>query len=67
MAVDASIASLLEKLKVEDPYFPPTPWESIPSESGIPSLSSLHSQHSSNGISSTSSVSVSSTAQFFFF
>nr|GME10333.1 gamma-tubulin complex component 3 [Ipomoea batatas] len=60
MAVDASIASLLEKLKVEDPYFPPRPWESIPSESGLPSHSSIHSQHSSSHIFSTSGVSESS-------
>ncbi|KAF8039693.1 hypothetical protein BT93_B2031 [Corymbia citriodora subsp. variegata] len=34
MAVDASLASLYEKLRVEDPWLPPRTWESIPSESG---------------------------------
>lgn len=34
MAVDASLASLYEKLRVEDPWLPPRTWESIPSQSG---------------------------------
>ncbi|KAL3518746.1 hypothetical protein ACH5RR_021335 [Cinchona calisaya] len=29
-----TVAALLEKLKVDDPWLPPKPWESIPSESG---------------------------------
>uniref|UniRef100_A0A5B7BZ58 Gamma-tubulin complex component 6 n=1 Tax=Davidia involucrata TaxID=16924 RepID=A0A5B7BZ58_DAVIN len=35
MAVDANFASLFENLKMEDPWLPPRPWESIPSESGL--------------------------------
>ncbi|KAL5765353.1 hypothetical protein ACOSP7_015970 [Xanthoceras sorbifolium] len=39
MGLDRNFASvLLEKVKVEDPWLPPTTWESIPSQSG-PSLS----------------------------
>ncbi|XP_048136098.1 uncharacterized protein LOC115734393 isoform X3 [Rhodamnia argentea] len=34
MAEDASLASLYEKLKVEDPWLPPRTWESIPSQNG---------------------------------
>ncbi|KAL1193583.1 Gamma-tubulin complex component 3 [Cardamine amara subsp. amara] len=34
MAVATSLASLLEKLKVEEPYLPPRNWESLPSKSG---------------------------------
>ncbi|KAA8543954.1 hypothetical protein F0562_021869 [Nyssa sinensis] len=34
MAVDTNFASLFENLKLEDPWLPPRPWESIPSESG---------------------------------
>ncbi|CAH9115460.1 unnamed protein product [Cuscuta epithymum] len=60
MAAGASMASLLEELKVEDPYFPPRPWESISSGSGIPSLSSLHSEQSSNDLLSISGVTESS-------
>ncbi|KAG2328048.1 hypothetical protein Bca52824_010776 [Brassica carinata] len=33
MAVETSLASLLEKLKVEEPYLPPRNWESIHSQS----------------------------------
>ncbi|CAI9105919.1 OLC1v1004952C1 [Oldenlandia corymbosa var. corymbosa] len=29
-----TVASLLEKLKVDDPWVPPKPWESVPSEGG---------------------------------
>lgn len=32
--VATSLVSLLEKLKVEEPYFPPRNWESLPSQSG---------------------------------
>ncbi|CAH9072571.1 unnamed protein product [Cuscuta europaea] len=60
MAAGASMASLLEELKVEDPYFPSRPWESISSESGIPSLSSLHSEQSSNDLLSICGVTESS-------
>ncbi|RAL45951.1 hypothetical protein DM860_006105 [Cuscuta australis] len=59
MVLEPSMASLFEKLKVEDPYFPPRPWEYIPSESGLPSLSSLHCEQSSSGLF-TSGVSESS-------
>lgn len=39
MAVDLQFEeSLLQKLKLEDPWLPPKPWESVPSESG-PSIS----------------------------
>ncbi|ESQ37583.1 hypothetical protein EUTSA_v10002374mg [Eutrema salsugineum] len=34
MAVAASLGSLLEKLKVEEPFLPPRNWESLHSESG---------------------------------
>lgn len=36
MAVEANntVSSLFNKLKVDDPWVPPKPWESIPSESG---------------------------------
>ncbi|KAM7528373.1 hypothetical protein LguiB_031783 [Lonicera macranthoides] len=40
MAVDTSFASLFENLKLEDPWLPPRPWESIPSESGLTTSSS---------------------------
>ncbi|XP_021658753.2 uncharacterized protein LOC110648730 isoform X2 [Hevea brasiliensis] len=41
MAVDANFASLLDNLKVEDPWLPPTTWESIPSQNGARVSSSL--------------------------
>ncbi|KAH9699203.1 Spc97 / Spc98 family of spindle pole body (SBP) component [Citrus sinensis] len=45
MAGDANFASsLLEKVKVEDPWLPPRTWESIPSQSG-PHLSSSSSSN----------------------
>ncbi|KAL4590315.1 hypothetical protein LXL04_003243 [Taraxacum kok-saghyz] len=34
MAVDTDFTSLFNSLKVEDPWLPPRPWESIPTESG---------------------------------
>ncbi|XP_023748929.1 uncharacterized protein LOC111897208 isoform X1 [Lactuca sativa] len=34
MAVDTDFTSLFNNLKVEDPWLPPRPWESIPTESG---------------------------------
>ncbi|XP_010541666.1 PREDICTED: gamma-tubulin complex component 6 isoform X2 [Tarenaya hassleriana] len=34
MAEETSLASLMERLKVEEPWLPPRTWESIPSESG---------------------------------
>ncbi|KAM1040849.1 hypothetical protein TB1_029431 [Malus domestica] len=35
MAVDTNFASsLFDKLKLDDPWLPPTNWESIPSETG---------------------------------
>ncbi|KAJ8568365.1 hypothetical protein K7X08_027898 [Anisodus acutangulus] len=57
MAVDTNLASLFEKLKLENPYLPPRPWESIPSESGIFSSSSSDTNGSSHVQYSTSSVS----------
>ncbi|KAK7405823.1 hypothetical protein VNO78_07433 [Psophocarpus tetragonolobus] len=33
--IDTKFASLLENLKVQDPWLPPNTWESIPSESGL--------------------------------
>lgn len=44
MAVDLHFEeSLLRQLKLEDPWLPSKPWESVPSESGAPvSLSSNH-------------------------
>ncbi|CAM8897921.1 unnamed protein product [Rhodiola kirilowii] len=35
MAVDANFAALFRELKPDDPWLPPRPWESIPSESGL--------------------------------
>ncbi|KAL7202889.1 hypothetical protein ACSBR1_034362 [Camellia fascicularis] len=46
MAVDTNFASLFENLKLEDPWLPPRPWESIPSESGF--------SHSNNSTSQSS-------------
>ncbi|KAF5187359.1 Gamma-tubulin complex component [Thalictrum thalictroides] len=34
MAVDLSFSSLFQNLKLDDPWLPSKPWESIPSESG---------------------------------
>lgn len=44
MAVDLHFEeSLLRQLKLEDPWLPPKPWESVPSESGASvSLSTNH-------------------------
>ncbi|XP_015158332.1 uncharacterized protein [Solanum tuberosum] len=58
MAVDTNLASLFEKLKLEDPYVQPTQWESIPSESGF--CSSLDTNRFSHVQYSTSAVSESS-------
>ncbi|CAN8268346.1 unnamed protein product [Cochlearia groenlandica] len=52
MAIATSLASLLEKLKVEDPYLPPRNWESIHSDNSL--------ARSSPSPSSSSSVSESS-------
>ncbi|KAG8655629.1 hypothetical protein MANES_04G054800v8 [Manihot esculenta] len=46
MAVDTNFASLFDNLKVEDPWLPPTTWESIPSQNGA-RLSSPRPYHSS--------------------
>ncbi|XAR59611.1 hypothetical protein NMG60_11015508 [Bertholletia excelsa] len=46
MAVDTNFASLFDNLKLEDPWLPPRPWESIPSESGS-SHSKIPISHSS--------------------
>ncbi|KAK4762531.1 hypothetical protein SAY86_008299 [Trapa natans] len=58
----SSLASLYEKLKLEDPWLPPKPWESIPSESGacgsrIASSYSPFPSHFENRLFDTSSVS----------
>lgn len=58
MAVDASLASLYEKLKVDDPFLPPRPWESIPSESGL-SHSRCRASSSGQRLFDISTVSVS--------
>ncbi|XP_010507154.1 PREDICTED: gamma-tubulin complex component 6-like [Camelina sativa] len=54
--VATSLVSLLENLKVEEPYLPPRNWESLPSESGR----SLPPSRASATPSSSSSVSESS-------
>lgn len=62
MAVKSGLASLYEKLKVEDPWLPPRPWESIPSESGVSGsriASSSPPSHSENRLLGASTVSVS--------
>ncbi|KAK9066272.1 hypothetical protein SSX86_013593 [Deinandra increscens subsp. villosa] len=46
MAVDTDFTSLLNNLKVEDPWLPPRPWESIPTESGLSVTSTSPSPHS---------------------
>ncbi|XP_055833261.1 uncharacterized protein LOC129902197 [Solanum dulcamara] len=59
MAVDTNLASLFEKLKLEDPYVPPTQWESIPSESGLSSMDTnrfSHVQYSTSAVSESSLV-----------
>ncbi|MED6217760.1 hypothetical protein PIB30_020556 [Stylosanthes scabra] len=44
MGVDARFPSLFQNLKLQDPWVPPSTWESITSESGFrPSLTSPHS------------------------
>ncbi|KAF5816289.1 putative gamma-tubulin complex component protein [Helianthus annuus] len=55
MAVDTDFTSLLNNLKVEDPWLPPRPWESIPTESGLSVTST--SSSSSTRFYDTSSVS----------
>ncbi|KAI3707444.1 hypothetical protein L6452_25973 [Arctium lappa] len=58
MAVDTEFASLLNNLKVQDPWLPPRPWESIPTESGLSVTStSLSSPCSSRRFYDTSTVS----------
>ncbi|KAI3804386.1 hypothetical protein L1987_25880 [Smallanthus sonchifolius] len=58
MAVDTDFASLLNNLKVEDPWLPPRPWESIPTESGLSLTStSLPSPSTSRRLYDTSTVS----------
>ncbi|CAA7041784.1 unnamed protein product [Microthlaspi erraticum] len=59
MAVATSLASLLEKLKVEDPYLPPRNWEYIHSESGRfphPPARASASPSSSSSVSESSLV-----------
>ncbi|PON59178.1 Gamma-tubulin complex component protein [Parasponia andersonii] len=62
MAVDSSdfTSSLFENLKLEDPWLPPTSWDSIPSESG-PRISNSSStpdrtRHASPSVSEASMV-----------
>ncbi|PKI40306.1 hypothetical protein CRG98_039331, partial [Punica granatum] len=59
MAVESSLASLYDKLKVEDPWLPPRPWESIPSESGVSRsrIASSSPSPSENRLFDTSTVS----------
>ncbi|KAJ9537147.1 hypothetical protein OSB04_029880 [Centaurea solstitialis] len=59
MAVDADFSSLFNNLKVQDPWLPPRPWESIPTESGN-GFSQPNSSSSSTPFYQTSLVSVSS-------
>uniref|UniRef100_A0A1J3F095 Gamma-tubulin complex component 6 n=2 Tax=Noccaea caerulescens TaxID=107243 RepID=A0A1J3F095_NOCCA len=60
MAVATSLASLLEKLKVEDPYLPPRNWEYIHLESGRfphpPTRASASPSSSSSSVSESSLV-----------
>ncbi|GKD51433.1 hypothetical protein Tco_1280409, partial [Tanacetum coccineum] len=54
--VDTDLKSILNNLKLQDPYYlPPRPWESIPSESGPSDTSS--SSTSRTSLYATSSVS----------
>ncbi|KAI4308340.1 hypothetical protein L6164_031423 [Bauhinia variegata] len=48
MAFDTNFASLLENLKIEDPWVPPRTWESIPSESGLHSQSHFDASFASS-------------------
>lgn len=59
-----TVASLLEKLKVDDPWVPPKPWESIPSEGGGSRRCSSNSR-SSSGFYNVSNLSVSSLHYLF--
>ncbi|BBH05401.1 Spc97 / Spc98 family of spindle pole body component [Prunus dulcis] len=62
MAMDTNFASsLFENLNLEDPWLPPTTWESIPSESGNfhlrnPKSSSSHSLYHASTVSEASLV-----------
>ncbi|XP_071912520.1 uncharacterized protein [Coffea arabica] len=61
MAVEANmVAALLEKLKVDDPWVQPQPWESIPSESGRRQNPSTSRSQSSHGLYPISNLSESS-------
>ncbi|PWA48898.1 hypothetical protein CTI12_AA486760 [Artemisia annua] len=54
--VDTDLKSILNNLKLEDPYYlPPRPWESIPTESGP--ISATSSSSSRTSLYATSSVS----------
>ncbi|XP_047332272.1 uncharacterized protein LOC124935884 [Impatiens glandulifera] len=58
MAVDTNFASLFDKLKPEDAWLPPRPWESVPSEAGIAYSNASFSQSSfSKPLYDTSTVS----------
>uniref|UniRef100_A0A7N0RI06 Gamma-tubulin complex component n=1 Tax=Kalanchoe fedtschenkoi TaxID=63787 RepID=A0A7N0RI06_KALFE len=57
MAVDANFAALFRDLKPEEPWLPPKPWESIPSESGSAPAPATPSSTSSNRLYRTSAVS----------
>ncbi|XP_013608209.1 PREDICTED: uncharacterized protein LOC106314963 [Brassica oleracea var. oleracea] len=56
MAVATSLASLLEKLKVEEPYLRPRNWESLHSQSGRFPLPIRASPPSSSSVSESSLV-----------
>lgn len=45
MAESDFTATLFDNLKLEDPWLPPSSWESIPSESGPPLTSHSSSSH----------------------
>ncbi|GMH11154.1 hypothetical protein Nepgr_012995 [Nepenthes gracilis] len=49
MAVESNFKSLFQNLKLEDPWLPPKPWESIPSVSGPVPRSSVPSSSISHG------------------
>ncbi|CAH2065522.1 unnamed protein product [Thlaspi arvense] len=56
MVVATSLASLLEKLKVEEPYLPPRNWESLHSQSGRFPPRASASPSSSSSVSESSLV-----------
>lgn len=67
MAVDASLASLYEKLKLEDPWLPPRTWEFIPSQSGNIVHPRAGDRSLRPSLFDVKTVSVSSPVSIFFF